>query len=105
MKISNRVKRNISFTLFVVGLFCMATRSVNVLQTPASIMAWFEFAGRYVMGFLLKFAGKFIMSYHGPKGYNEAATRDQKTDSNTGNPVFESYFFLCNSLYTHVFIR
>ncbi len=45
MKISNRVKRNISFTLFVVGLFCMAARSVNVLQTPASIMAWSEFAG------------------------------------------------------------
>lgn len=45
MKISNRVKRNISFTLFVVGLFCMGARSVDVLQNPTSIMAWFEFAG------------------------------------------------------------
>lgn len=45
MKISNRVKRNISLTLFVVGLFCMGARSVNVLQNPKSFMAWFEFAG------------------------------------------------------------
>ena len=44
MKISNRVKRNISFTLFVVGLFCMAARSVEVLQNPASAKALFEFA-------------------------------------------------------------
>lgn len=45
MRISNRVKRNISFTLFVVGLFCMAGRSTDVLQNPTSLMAWFEFAG------------------------------------------------------------
>lgn len=44
-KVSNRVKRNISFALFVVGLFCMAARSVNVLQNLDSIKAWFEFAG------------------------------------------------------------
>lgn len=45
MRISNRVKRNISFTLFVVGLLCMAARSIDVFQNPASTMAWFEFAG------------------------------------------------------------
>lgn len=48
MKISNRVKRNISFTLFtlfVVGLLCMGARSVDVLHNPSSFMGWFEFAG------------------------------------------------------------
>lgn len=45
MKISNRVKRNISFTLFIVGLFCMAARSVNVVQNPHFFMTWFELTG------------------------------------------------------------
>lgn len=34
MKISNRVKRNITFALFVVGLLCMAARSADVVQKP-----------------------------------------------------------------------
>lgn len=45
MKICNRVKRNTFLILCVVGLFCMAARSVDVLQNPDSIMAWFELAG------------------------------------------------------------
>lgn len=45
MKISNRVKRNIALTLFVVGLFCMGARSVNVIQNYTSFMAWFELVG------------------------------------------------------------
>lgn len=44
MKISNRVKRNITFALFVVGLLCMAARSVDVVQNPGSLMAWFKLA-------------------------------------------------------------
>lgn len=45
MMISNRVKRNISGTLFVVGLSIMGIRASNVVANPSSGMAWFEFIG------------------------------------------------------------
>lgn len=52
MKVSNRVKRNISLTLTIVGLLCTAARANGVAQDMASVKAWFELAGIVVMTFL-----------------------------------------------------
>lgn len=49
MKISNRVKRNISFTLTIVGVACIASRARDVAMSPSSGMAWFEFCGMMVI--------------------------------------------------------
>lgn len=52
MKVSNRVKRNISLTLTVVGLMCTAARAADVAQDMSSARAWFELAGITVMTYL-----------------------------------------------------
>ncbi|MCM1452363.1 MAG: hypothetical protein NC102_08885 [Clostridium sp.] len=41
--VSNRVKRNISGTLFAVGLINMAVRASGVVADFSSGKAWFEF--------------------------------------------------------------
>lgn len=41
--ISNRVKRNISGTLFILGLVLMGVRASNVVADISSGKAWFEF--------------------------------------------------------------
>lgn len=52
MKISNRVKRNISLALLVVGVLCILARSWEVLMAPSSGRAWFELFGIVVITFL-----------------------------------------------------
>lgn len=42
MQISNRIKRNISFTLSIIGLFCIASRLWTVFIAPSSGRAWFD---------------------------------------------------------------
>ncbi len=42
MQISNRVKRNTSLTLLVVGLICIASRIGDVALSPSSGRAWFN---------------------------------------------------------------
>lgn len=42
MKISNRVKRNISLTLVIVGCAIFIARLIQVIETPSSGRAWFE---------------------------------------------------------------
>ena len=53
MKISNRVKRNISFTLLLVGTVCSVARGCVVAMDPSSVRAWFELGG---MIFLTSFS-------------------------------------------------
>lgn len=43
MRISNRTRRNISFTLTLIGLACTVVRLFDLLKTPDSGNAWFEF--------------------------------------------------------------
>jgi len=45
MKISNRVKRNITFTLFLIGIACIIARGWNVAMDPSSGRAWFDLFG------------------------------------------------------------
>lgn len=45
MKVSNRVKRNVSLTLCIVGLLCTAVRAEQVAQDMTSAMAWFKLLG------------------------------------------------------------
>lgn len=52
MKISNRIKRNISFVLLVVGVACTAARIWNVVMTPDSGWAWFELCAIVLPTFL-----------------------------------------------------
>ena len=47
--ISNRVKRNISVTLFVLGLVIMGIRASNVVANFSSGVAWFEFIGTTIL--------------------------------------------------------
>lgn len=42
MKVSNCVKRNITFALFVLGLGCSAARTCDLIVMPASGRAWFH---------------------------------------------------------------
>ncbi|MBD5287334.1 MAG: hypothetical protein HDS27_07395 [Bacteroides sp.] len=53
MKISNRVKRNISFTLLLVGTVCSVAWGWVVAMDPSSVRAWFELGG---MIFLTSFS-------------------------------------------------
>lgn len=52
MKISNRVKRNISFTLSLVGLICIVARAWEVVLAPSSGRAWFDLSGMVVLTYL-----------------------------------------------------
>ena len=45
MRVSNRVKQNISGTQFVLGLCLSGVRSSNVVADPSSAKAWVEFIG------------------------------------------------------------
>lgn len=45
IRISNRVKRNISLTLFIVGIACTASRVWEVALTPSSGRAWLGLLG------------------------------------------------------------
>lgn len=47
--VSNRVKRNLSGTLFVLGLVIMGIRASNVVANFPSGVAWFEFIGITVL--------------------------------------------------------
>lgn len=49
MRISNRVKRNVSFALLLLGLACVAARGWSVFMTPHSGKAWFEFVGMIII--------------------------------------------------------
>lgn len=52
MQISNLVKRNISFTLSIIGLVCIIARIWGVVLTPSSGQAWFELFGIIVITYL-----------------------------------------------------
>lgn len=49
MKISNRVKRNISFILIIVGIACIAARAWDVITDPSSGRAWFKLVSIVVL--------------------------------------------------------
>ena len=52
MQISNRVKRNISLTLLVIGLICIAFRIWDVALAPSSGRAWFNLFSIVVLTYL-----------------------------------------------------
>ena len=52
MKISNRVKRNISFALVIVGMVCTVARIWDVITSPASLWAWFQLFGIVMLTYL-----------------------------------------------------
>ncbi|MBO4945628.1 MAG: hypothetical protein J6C91_10305 [Muribaculaceae bacterium] len=52
MKISNRVKRNISLTLTVVGIICIISRIWDVAIAPASGQAWFDLFSILVLTYI-----------------------------------------------------
>ena len=52
MQVSNRVKRNISFTLLVVGLLCVAARIWDVAIATSSGRAWFNLFSIVVLTYI-----------------------------------------------------
>lgn len=60
MKVSNRVKRNISFTLFIVGIACVACRVWELVLDPSSGRAWWNVIG---MAILTYFTFDSFMTY------------------------------------------
>lgn len=52
MKISNRVKRNISAVLLVIGILCIIGRAFDVVIAPKSGMAWFHLGGIIILTYL-----------------------------------------------------
>lgn len=50
--ISNTVKRNISATLLVVGLFCIIGSIWDVVMEPKSGKAWFDLGGIVLLTYL-----------------------------------------------------
>ena len=50
--LSNRVKRNISATLMVLGISCIIGRGLGVMMTPKSVHAWFELCGILLLTYL-----------------------------------------------------
>lgn len=52
MKISNRVKRNITFALTIVGVVCIVARTWGVILAPSSRQAWFELVSILFLTFL-----------------------------------------------------
>lgn len=52
MKISNRVRRNISFTLLLVGIACMIARGWQLAMDPASGRAWFNLFSMTVITYI-----------------------------------------------------
>jgi len=52
MQIGNRVKRNLSLTLSIVGLLCIASRIWDVVSDPSSGRAWFDLFGIIILTYL-----------------------------------------------------
>lgn len=52
MKICNRVKRNISLTLTVVGIVCIISRVWDVTIAPLSVHAWFDLLGILLLTYI-----------------------------------------------------
>lgn len=52
MMVSNRVKRNISGTLLIVGILCIIARIWDVAVSPKSGQAWFDLFGIIVLTYL-----------------------------------------------------
>lgn len=52
MQISNRVKRNISLTLTVVGVICNISRVWDVAIAPLSVHAWFDLLGILLLTYI-----------------------------------------------------
>ncbi len=52
MKISNRVKRNISFVLTLLGIACIVADIWDVIIRPTSLKAWFDLCGMILMTYL-----------------------------------------------------
>ena len=52
MKVSNRVKRNISLVLLVIGLACTVARIWYVVMDPSSGKAWFNLFGIIVLTYI-----------------------------------------------------
>lgn len=52
MRVSNRLRRNISFMLLVVGIVCIVARAWNVVINPHSGRAWFEFIAIVILTYL-----------------------------------------------------
>lgn len=50
--ISNKVKRNISGTLLIIGLACVIARSWYLAMNPTSGYYWFETAGMALLTYL-----------------------------------------------------
>lgn len=60
MRISNRVKRNISGSLLLVGIICVIARGWFLAMNPTSGYAWFETAA---MAFLTSMCFDNFMIY------------------------------------------
>lgn len=52
MQISNRVKRNTSLTLSIVGLVCSVSRIWDVIIAPSSVQAWFHLFGILLLTYI-----------------------------------------------------
>ena len=52
MRISSKVKRNISLTLAIVGCFCIVARIIDVAMALSSGRAWFELFGSIVVTYI-----------------------------------------------------
>lgn len=52
MKLSNRVKRNISFTLMLLGVAIIIARIWYVVMDPSSGKAWFNLFGIIVLTYI-----------------------------------------------------
>ncbi|MCM1142593.1 MAG: hypothetical protein NC453_28820 [Muribaculum sp.] len=50
--ISNRVKRNISLTLMILGCICIVSRAFDVAAAPSSGKAWFDLCGIILLTYL-----------------------------------------------------
>ena len=48
----NRVKRNISLTLTVVGIVCIISRVWDVTIVPLSVHAWFDLLGILLLTYI-----------------------------------------------------
>ncbi len=61
MKVSNKTKRNINFTLIFIGIACIIARTLNVISDPESGKAWFELFGIIVLTYICYDS---FMTYH-----------------------------------------
>ena len=52
MSISNRVKRNISLTLLILGCVCIISRAFDVADEPTSGKAWFHLCAIILLTYL-----------------------------------------------------